>query len=204
MFIRVSRKPYCGNKKVYGVGINDADYSVYYREGGKVYRCPYYRKWTGMLERCYSEKYHAKEPTYKDCTVCDEWLYFSNFREWMESQNWEGKQLDKDILYYGNKEYSPDKCIFVTQEINCLLTNTYQSKTDLPVGVHLDKDNITNPYASQISVNGQKLHLGYYKTAEEAHKKYMGAKALNLMLISKEQNDIRLKEGLIRCAWQMF
>ena len=42
---------------VYGVGISDADYFVTRKENGKtVWRCPYYRTWTHMLERAYSDK----------------------------------------------------------------------------------------------------------------------------------------------------
>ena len=31
-----------------------------------------YKTWCSMIERCYSEKYHEKFPTYKDCYVKDE------------------------------------------------------------------------------------------------------------------------------------
>lgn len=30
--------------------------------------------------------------------MADEWNTFSNFKNWMEKQNWEDKQLDKDII----------------------------------------------------------------------------------------------------------
>ena len=34
-----------------------------------------------MITRCYSKKYHEKEPTYKECYVCDKWLKLSGFVE---------------------------------------------------------------------------------------------------------------------------
>ena len=75
---------------VYGAGINDADYVVVklgtievngVRKRKRVWYCPYYRVWTHMLERCYSDKYQDRKPTYKGCSVSEEWLRFSNFRQ---------------------------------------------------------------------------------------------------------------------------
>lgn len=61
-------------KLVYGVGINDADYVVQRKETIEVngvrkrrlvWVCPYYQVWRTMLRRCYSTKYHDRQPTYK-------------------------------------------------------------------------------------------------------------------------------------------
>ena len=91
-------------KLVYGVGVNDAYYSVYKYENGKiVWQCPYYRTWKHMLSRAYSDKFKKKRPTYQDVTVCEEWYSFMCFRAWMVEQDWKGKQLDKDLLVQGNK-----------------------------------------------------------------------------------------------------
>ncbi len=91
------------------------------RDLGKV--TLHYRKWSGMLERCYSDKYHQKKPTYKDCTVCEEWHNFQNFAKWIQDkidsgEYQEGYHLDKDIKINGNKIYSPDTCMFVSPSIN--------------------------------------------------------------------------------------
>ena len=76
-----------------------------------------YSHWRGMLMRCYDQKYLQKYPTYIDCTVCEDWLNFSNFQQWYNKNYYEipGETmcLDKDILVKGNKVYSPDTCIFV-------------------------------------------------------------------------------------------
>jgi len=42
------------------------------------------------------------------------------------------------------------------------------------MGVYFDK--CRNLYASEIIVNGQKIHLGRHKTPEEAHEAYIAAK----------------------------
>lgn len=47
------------------------------------------------------------------CSVCEEWLTFSNFKRWMEQQDYEGKALDKDLLVSQNKTYSSETCVFV-------------------------------------------------------------------------------------------
>ena len=114
-------------KLVCGVGNNDSDYVVTKFEtivvNGKlkqklIWVCPYYRVWKGMLERCYSIKYQESQPTYIGCSVTDEWLTFSAFKNWMEKQNFEGMQLDKDLLIEGNKVYSPETCVFVSGMVN--------------------------------------------------------------------------------------
>lgn len=86
-----------------------------------------YILWRDMLKRCYSEKYHEKQPTYKDCKVCDRWLVFSNFLEdlplienyefWKNNPN-QRIAIDKDSKIEGNKIYSLDACCFISQSDN--------------------------------------------------------------------------------------
>ena len=80
-----------------------------------------YSTWKEMIRRCYSGAFHIKNPTYKDCTVCDEWHDFQNFANWFEDNYPKGVvlyQLDKDIKLKGNKVYSPATCLFVTKGDN--------------------------------------------------------------------------------------
>jgi hypothetical protein len=110
---------YKRTKKVYGVGINDADYKIYHQikcgDGTRktLWVCPYYSTWCSMLERCYGRRSKDKRPTYAGVTICDEWLTFSNFKAWMEQQDWEGKYLDKDYMSVitGKKIYSPENTL---------------------------------------------------------------------------------------------
>ena len=99
---------------IYGVATNDAEYEtrkvkIYYENGIKkrkqLWVCPFYVKWMQMLQRCFCVEYKNKKPTYADVTCCDDWLLFSNFKKWMESQDYEGKELDKDLLVFENKIY---------------------------------------------------------------------------------------------------
>lgn len=77
-----------------------------------------YTVWGSMLERCYSVKTQNRNPTYKNCIVCDEWHNFQNFAEWFYKNHKEGLQIDKDIKGDG-KLYSPKTCCFVTNQVNC-------------------------------------------------------------------------------------
>ena len=91
-------------KRTYGVGyLGEGKYKT--RENGKATRV--YSTWNSMLQRCYNEKFHEKNPTDKNCKVCDKWLCFQNFAEWYYNNYYEDNNevmcLDKDILNKGNK-----------------------------------------------------------------------------------------------------
>jgi len=80
-----------------------------------------YITWIGMVSRCYCKKTQDKHPTYKGCSVCDEWLCFEVFEKWYcENYPKDGLKyhLDKDIKVDGNRIYSPETCMFVTQRDN--------------------------------------------------------------------------------------
>lgn len=182
-------------KLVYGVGINDADYVVNSRLTGP--RCRIYATWSNMLGRCYCEAMLKNNPTYIGCTVSPEWHRFSNFREWyLQQGDVTGKCLDKDILYPGNKVYAPDKCVFVPNELNVLLTKSQSTRGKYPIGVILKNDHPRNKkYNSKLN----RKNLGYYYTPEEAHQVYINAKIQYIQdyYLSKE-TDQRIIDGLNR------
>ena len=122
-------------KPVFGIGINDALYSVSTVVEGKQLRCPYYVKWKSMLTRCYDSNYLAKRPLNIGCSVCTEWLSFSVFKQWMAQQEWEGMHLDKDLLVYENKVYSPGTCIFIPSRVNSLFAGRREQKGIYSPGV---------------------------------------------------------------------
>ena len=167
------------NNLVFGVGLNNANYRVVHKEdlpkvNGKrkrklVWACPFYLKWQAMLTRCYSKAYLNSRPSYKGCTVCEEWLTFSNFRKWMITKEWEGMQLDKDLLVLGNKVYSPETCVFVDRKINNFLTDSGKARGDHLIGVFWCKRDkwliaqVSNP------MSGRRENLGFFSTEIEAH-----------------------------------
>ena len=148
-----------------------------------------YDTWRAMIERCYSDLYKHKNPTYKGCKVCDEWLCFQNFAEWFYENYYEVGQeqmnLDKDILVKGNKIYSPSTCIFVPKKINLLFIKRDSCRGDLPVGVVLEKEAVTNPYRATVTGN----IIGWFKTPHEAFLSYKLNKELLIQSIAEEYRD---------------
>lgn len=185
------------NGLVLGVGINDADYVVKPIVDGVRVCCPFYSRWGSMLNRCYSSSFHKLKPTYKDCSVCDEWLVFSNFKSWMEKQDWEGKHLDKDILVSGNKIYHPDYCSFVTQETNKFILDGKSVRGDLPIGVCFDKKAGKYKASCGAFKSGSKNFAGYFNTPEEAHEAWRNKKKLEAIRLSKIESDDRVVAALV-------
>lgn len=187
-------------KKVCNIGINDSEYLTTYIVNNKTITCPYYQVWVNMLRRCYSAQSLLKRPTYIGCSVCDKWLLFSNFKLWMEKQDWVGKQLDKDLLIKGNKTYSPNTCLFVTSEINNILLNSEVSNSSNFIG--MTWDNRRSRYLVRCNVSNKNVHLGHVKTQELASNLYNSFKKKHIIEVASTQNDTQLKEALIRIASQ--
>ena len=135
-------------------------------------KCESYLRWHDMINRCYNEKFHERNPQYKGCTVCEEWLNYSNFKVWYNQNKIKGMSLDldKDILFKGNKEYSPTTVAFVPHEINTLFINGKKGRGDFPVGVHFDKSK--DKYRAQMAFMGNTIKLGTFDTVESAFARY--------------------------------
>lgn len=196
------------NKKlVHGVGNNDADYVVQkfefygYVDGKKkqkqVWMCPYYKTWKKMLERCYSAKLHERRPTYAGCAVSEEWLTFSRFKSWMEKQDFEGKQLDKDLLFEGNKVYSTETCVFVTGMVNSFTTDRGNDRGEWMIGADWDKQaekfrsRCGNPFTRK------KEFLGYFTSEQQANKAWLKRKLELAHELAAIQADPRVAKALI-------
>ena len=133
-----------------------------------------YKIWHNILYRCYSEKSHEYHPTYSDCYVCKEWHNFSVFEQWYNENCIDDFYLDKDILIKGNREYAPNKCCFVPNEINVLFTKRQNHRGDLPIGVQYSESK--RRYKSGFTKGTKNTYLGYYDTTESAFQAYKKAK----------------------------
>ena len=194
-------------KMVCGIGWNNADYVVVKREeigriDGKrnqrqVWMCYYYQTWVDMLKRCYSTKTQEKHPTYAGCTVSEEWHTFSNFRAWMEKQDFEGKQLDKDLLFEGNKVYSPDTCVFVSQTVNKFANDHGASRGEWKIGVTWNKEK--GKFQSQCSnpFTKKRGHLGYFDSEQDAHNAWAKRKLELAHELAAIQEYPRVAKALI-------
>lgn len=181
---------------IYGVGVNDADYSVNPTVDDKRLICPFYRKWVNMLARCYSGRYQEKYPSYKGCSVDKEWHLFMIFKGWMEEQDWRDKHLDKDLLLPGNKVYSPTMCVFVSREVNNFTIDRENARGECLLGVYWNKDfekyhaQCNNPFTKK----GE--HLGYFTTQEEGHLAWKQRKHELACLLADKQTDERVAQAL--------
>lgn len=191
-------------KTLYGIGINDADYPVQrmrVNSEGKTERywtCPYYSRWYDILRRCYNKKALVSHPTYEACSICDEWRYFTNFKKWMESQDWEGKCLDKDLLVKDNQVYSPTTCMFISNALNTFISKKRKGQKYM-TGVSWHKRDKVFTAQCQDILLGKLVHLGYHDTEEGAHTKYLEYKRgliprmLESGLISHEESNLLIK-----------
>lgn len=159
--------------KIYGVGfIGIGDY---HSKIGKTIH-PYYDAWRGALRRSYDDKFQTKFPLYLGCSVDPRWHNYQRFGEWSDQQVFEkGYKLDKDLLVYGNKVYGPDTCVYLPNELNCIISDQWRPNRGLPKGVSLT----ANPkarkkrfVASLQRKTTNNANLGYFETPEEAFEVY--------------------------------
>ena len=146
---------------------------------------------------CYSTKFQERQPTYIGCTVSEEWLTFSNFKNWMMTQDWEGNQLDKDLLFKGNKIYSPETCVFVTPMVNTFTIDQGAARGDCLIGVCWHKG--MSKYKSQCGnpFTGEQEYLGLLTCEQEAHRAWLKRKLELAYELAAIQTDERIAEALI-------
>jgi hypothetical protein len=149
-----------------------------------------------MLNRCYSKRPGKHRVNYAGCSVCPEWRKFSAFREWMSAQDWQGKDLDKDILFEGNRVYSPNTCIFVSPQLNKFLTHSSKKSRRFPVGVSWNSWRgkfhayCNNPFTEKPDF------LGWFTSAEEAHEAWRRRKNELACRYADIEPDARLAAAL--------
>lgn len=159
-----------------------------------------YSVWSNMIQRCYDSEKQIKHPTYKDCLVSENFKSYEYFYEWCNKQVGfnNGWDLDKDLLFKGNKIYSEDTCVFIPRELNNLLTKGDVKRGRLPIGVCKFSK---NRFSASLNINhGKSERLGLFETPEEAFLVYKKAKEdfiKEQALKWKDQIDPRAFEALI-------
>lgn len=156
-----------------------------------------YRRWESMLSRVYGRPTN----TYLGCEVCLKFQKYKDFKDWCGKQigfDQDGWHLDKDILFKGNKVYSPETCCFVPSEINTLFVKQQNIRGKYPLGVSYEKR--TKRFQANISIFGKNKGLGTYGTPEEAFYVYKIAKEAYIKEVAelyKDQIDNRVYEALM-------
>ena len=189
------------SKLVQGIGTKGTLYPTW---NGKI-NLKEYDIWVNMLRRC-TEKLWTKRPTYIGTTCSENFKSYSFFYEWCQTQfgfgniDEKGKswQLDKDILFKGNKVYSEDTCVFVPHKINTLITKSDCTRGSYPVGVSLDKNN--RKFAAYCNDGVSQQMIGRFATEIEAFEAYKTFKEAYIKQVAeqyKSQIDPRAYKALL-------
>lgn len=154
-----------------------------------------YTIWSGIINRCTKDNSSNRSKTYASCSVCDEWLFFPNFYQWITAQSnyekWKnntGWHLDKDIIIKGNKVYSPETCCLVPHYINTIFKSTKVRRGKLPIGVSKDRN---GKYFAQCGnpFTGANDHLGTYDSIEEAFTAYKVHREMLIKQLAQREFD---------------
>lgn len=176
-------------RSVYGVGIYVPYNSYCCREvvSGPITRA--YNMWSNMLKRAYCPEQLAAQPTYNGTTVYPPWHRSDVYWMWAEKQvGWlkEGYHQDKDILFYGNKVYSPDTCVFIPNQLNTFLSDCRKARSPYGQGVTFN----SGKYTATIWNNNKPHRIGSFITQKEAQDAFAEEKTR----IGREWGQ-RLKSG---------
>lgn len=190
-------------KLICGIGKNDSlepvvEYGIVDGKKKMTWKCQIYSSWYRMFDRCYGATCKARSPSYWDCSVHESWHRFSVFREWMLCQDWEGKQLDKDLLKKGNRVYSAETCLFVSPQVNQFLTERGADRGPYPIGVTLAvsrgnkfEAKCHNPFTVKQEV------VGRFTCPIQAHEAWQNRKHEHAVAMAAIQDDPRISKALI-------
>lgn len=167
-----------------------------------------YRVWKNMLERCFSCQFKQDNPTYNGVGVCNEWLSFGNFLEWVNNEvGYGGKpsgfELDKDLIVRGNKTYKPDACSFVPSAVNLLLGDNRASRGEWPIGVSIHAK--SGKFRARIRHDGVEKHLGLFDNPKDTFAAYKIAKEAQIKLVAMQYKEV-LKPAVFKSLmnWEVM
>lgn len=113
-----------------------------------------------MKQRCLNIK-HAKYLDYgaRGITVCQDWLIYSQFKEWALTTNY-SELLTIDRIN-NNKGYCPENCRWAAKATQQANRRTVKTNSTGYRGVEASH----NKFYSRIVVNGKKTCIGIFTTA---------------------------------------
>lgn len=184
--------------RICGVGyVGEGVYPMTYYRKGKKYHTPAYEVWSSKIKNCYGNT--KMSHVYQDVTFCQEWLCFQVFAKWFYEQvriYGKGGFVDKDLLFLGNKIYSPETCVYIPPAVNSLFTGASGNIN----GVHFD--NTKKKWVAQIQngllcSNGKKrqTYLGMYVDKSLADTAYYEAKLAHVKSVALKYQE-KLPEAL--------
>lgn len=162
-----------------------------------------YRKWKAIIDRCVKTDYSNDSlKSYIDCSICEEWLNFQNFAKWFYKNFYICKNeplcVDKDILFHGNKTYSPDKCLLVPQRINLLFVKEKGCRGNSVIGAQKYGD---LKFTSMLSTSNGNIYLGIFNSEVDAFNAYKIAKEIYIKQVADEYKNI-IPENVYKALYQ--
>ena len=123
------------------------------------------------------------------------------------ADDYENKEVDKDILITGNRVYGPDTCLMVRPIVNGWF-KPHLDYGDLPRGVSWNngwkKGKSPKPYRAQITPikTGKRTGLGYYDTIEEASAVFEEARKEQMKILIETEIDLKVKNAIMECNFK--
>lgn len=154
--------------------------------------------WYNMQQRCKNE-YEGVNCSFENYQIFTDWCQ-EQYGYMKKDQNGKFWHLDKDLLFYRNRDYSPEKCLFIPEYINALLLDRKKTQVrEYPIGCHWNK--INNNFNSFITIKAKHRYLGAYSSEIEAHRAWQQAKIQTVLEAAgdPEVND-RISSALISRA----
>lgn len=171
-------------KKVRGIGIiGEGQYPVKYVRQGVVKYTLAFETWLTRLKSVVSVNYKKRRKGFKGVEVAEEWLNYQNFAKWFYEQvklYGKGGVVDKDLLFLGNKVYSPTTCCYIPQAINALFSMKSDTK-----GFYLKK----GKYSVSVNIDGVRKYIGSYDDEDSAKIVYFQTKLAEVKKIILRYQD---------------
>jgi len=110
----------------------------------------------------------------------------------MEQQDWEDRELDKDILSKSGNLYNPENCVFISRKLNQVFTKDRIKQSGLPRGVYWSKQN--KKCHAKFNKNGKTEHVGYFDLIKDAHKAHDIARNKYVLALIRAENNKRIND----------
>lgn len=163
-----------------------------------------YKVWRQLLKRALGDDYKSKYPTYADCSVCEDWLKFSKFKEWFDKnyrydleEQGVRLELDKDLLSNGDKVYSPETCVFLPSCVNNFIAKNKNTNTSGYIGINFNKN--TNKWIVRIAEfrKSKRKYCGLFENIEDAIEVYKKEYNIQKLKVCEYLKELKYNDSIV-------